>query len=88
MAIFFRRALRWGGVNGMLFLTALGAILLLSALATAPGSITPALLFFVFIGAIGLLVSWVVGALVGVTLGALDIAGLRIARAIVHIGRS
>jgi hypothetical protein len=82
MAVFFRRALRWGGVNGMLFLAALGAILLVGALATAPGSITPALIFLVFIGAIGLVVSYVVGALVGVTLGALDIVGLRIARAV------
>lgn len=88
MAIFFRRALRWGGVNGMLFLAALGAILLLSALATAPGSITPALIFFVFIAAIGLVVSYVVGALVGVTLGAVDIAALRIARAVIHTGRA
>ena len=88
MAIFFRRALRWGGVNGMLFLAALGAILLLSALATAPGSITPALLFFVFIAAIGLVVSYVVGGLVGVTLGAVDIAALRIARAVIHTGRA
>lgn len=87
MAIFFRRALRWGGVNGMLFLAALGAILLVSALATAPGSITPALIFFVFIAAVGLVVSYVVGAIIGVALGAIDIAGLRIARAIVHIGR-
>jgi len=87
MAIFFRRALRWGGVNGMLFLAALGAILLLSALATAPSSITPALIFFVFIAAIGLVVSYVVGAIVGVTLGALDIAGLRIARAVIHSGK-
>lgn len=87
MAVFFRRALRWGGVNGMLFLAALGAILLLSALATAPGSITPALIFFVFIAAIGLVVSYVVGAIVGVALGALDIAGLRVARAFIHRGR-
>ena len=86
MAVFFRRALRWGGVNGMLFLAALGAILLLSALATAPGSITPALIFFVFIGAIGAIVSYVVGALIGVTLGAIDIAALRIARAVIRSG--
>jgi hypothetical protein len=88
MAVFFRRAFRWGGVNGMLFLAALGAILLLSALATAPGSITPALIFFVFIGAIGLVVSYVVGAIVGVTFGALDIAALRVARAFTRSGGS
>ena len=83
MAVFFRRALRWGGVNGMLFLAALGAILLLSALVTTPGSITtPALTFFVFIAAIGVVVSYAVGAIVGVTLGAVDIAALRLARAL------
>lgn len=88
MAVFFRRALRWGGMNGMLFLAALGTILLLSALTTAPGSIAPALVFFVFIGAIGIVVSYVVGALVGVTLGAIDIAALRIARAVIHSGKA
>jgi hypothetical protein len=87
-AAFFRRAFRWGGVNGMLFLAALGAILLVSALVTAPGSIMPALIFFVFIGAIGLLVSYAVGAIVGVTLGALDIAALRVARAVTQSGGS
>ncbi|HET6702558.1 MAG TPA: hypothetical protein VFH14_12180 [Gemmatimonadaceae bacterium] len=87
MAIFFRRALRWGGVNGMLFLAALGAILLLSALVTAPGAIMPALIFFVFIAAVGLVVSYGVGAIVGVALGAVDIAALRIARAVISSGR-
>jgi len=88
MAVFFRRALRWGGVNGLLFLIALGTILLASALLTAPGSITrPALTFGAFIFWIGLVVSYAVGALVGVTLGALDIAALRIARALIHSGR-
>jgi hypothetical protein len=83
MAVFFRRTLRWGGVNGMLFLVALAVILLLSALLTSSGSpTTPALTVFVFIGAVGLVVSYVVGALVGVTLGALDIAALRVARAV------
>ena len=85
MALFYRRALRWGGVNGLLFLIALGAILLLSALVSAPGSITrPALTFFGFIAWIGLVVSYAVGAIVGVTLGAVDIAALRIARAVIH----
>lgn len=85
MAVFYRRALRWGGVNGLLFLVALGAILLLSALVTAPGSITrPALTFVGFIFWIGLVVSYVVGAIVGVTLGALDIAALRVARAFIR----
>lgn len=88
MAVFFRRALRWGGVNGLLFLIALGAILLASALLTAPGSITrPALTFGAFIFWIGVVVSYVVGALVGVTLGAVDIAALRIARAALHSSR-
>jgi hypothetical protein len=88
MAVFFRRALRWGGVNGLLFLIALGAILFLSALITAPGSITrPALTFVGFIFWIGLVVSYAVGAIVGVTLGALDIAALRIARAVINSTR-
>jgi hypothetical protein len=81
MAFFFRRALRWGGVNGVLFLVALGAILLLSTLLTTPASITrPALTFVGFVFWIGLVVSYAVGAIVGVTLGALDIAALRVAR--------
>lgn len=88
MAAFFRRALRWGGVNGLLFLIALGAILLLSALITASGSITrPALTFGAFIFWIGLVVSYAVGALAGVTFGALDIAALRIARALINSTR-
>jgi hypothetical protein len=85
MAVFFRRALRWGGVNGMLFLAALGAILLASALAAARGPTpSPALIAFAVIAVIGLLVAYVVGALVGVTLGALDIAALRVARAFIR----
>lgn len=89
MAVFFRRALRWGGVNGLLFLIALGAILLASALLTAPGSITrPALTFGAVIFWIGLVVSYAVGAIVGVTLGALDIAALRVAHAVTRSGKS
>jgi hypothetical protein len=88
MAIFFRRALRWGAVNGMLFLAALCAILFASALATARGPTpSPALIFFAVIAVIGLLVSYVVGALVGVTLGAVDIAALRVARAVIRNAR-
>lgn len=83
MAIFFRRALRWGGVNGVLFLAALGVILLLNTVLTARGSITsPAVTVFAFIGAIGIVVSYAIGAVVGVTLGVLDIAALRVARAV------
>ena len=89
MAMFFRRALRWGGVNGLLFFLALGAILLLNALLTARGSITPpALTVFAFIGAIGVVVSYAIGAVVGVTLGALDVAALRVARAFTRRGRA
>ena len=87
MAIFFRRALRWGGVNGLLFLVALGVILLLNAVLTTQASITsPALTVFAFIGAIGVVVSYAIGAVVGVTLGALDIAALRVARAVTWQG--
>jgi hypothetical protein len=85
MAVFYRRALRWGGLNGLLFLVALGAILLLSTLVTARGSVTrPALTFVGFVFWIGLVVSYVVGAIVGVALGALDIAALRVARTFVR----
>jgi hypothetical protein len=81
MAVFFRRALRWGGVNGVMFLAALGVIVLATALLTAPPSITsPALAFITIVAAIGTVVSYVVGALVGVALGAVDIACLRVAR--------
>jgi hypothetical protein len=87
MAIFFRRALRWGGVNGMLFLAELGVILLLNAALTARDSLTsPALTVFALIGAIGVFVSYAIGALVGVTLGAIDIAALRVARAVTRRG--
>jgi hypothetical protein len=86
MGVFFRRALRWGGVNGLLFFVALGMIVLVSSVLAAPGSITSQVLtFFAFIGAIGVVVSYVIGALVGVTLGALDIAALRTARAVIRV---
>lgn len=85
MAVFFRRALRWGAVNGMLFLAALGVILLTNTLVSSGTSvISPAVIFFVFIAAVGLVVSYIVGALAGVVLGAIDIAALRVARAFIR----
>jgi hypothetical protein len=85
MGLFFGRALRWGALNGVLFLLALGIVLLTSALLTTPlSSVFAGLGFVVFAGFFGAPVALVIGSVVGVTLGALDIAALRVARRVVR----
>jgi len=84
MASFYRRALRWGAANGLLFFVALLLAQFAVALATRPPATTIQAVLFgtLFFGTFGTLFAAVIGGLVGVTLGALDIAALRIARAL------
>jgi len=84
MGAFFWRALRWGAATGMLFLLALGAIQLGRAVVSpAPGvTFGPVLFSTLVFGSFGLLFAAAIGGVIGVTLGALDIAALRVARAI------
>lgn len=86
MGIFYRRALRWGALNGVLFFVVLVAILLTNAIVTAPSApnVGALLTIAAFYGLFGMLFAFVIGALIGVTLGALDIAALRISRALIR----
>jgi len=82
---FFGHALRWGAVTGTLFLAELGAIFLVRTLIVAPSAIASAGLlgiggFAVFAGSIGMLFAFVIGGVVGVTLGALDLVALSLTR--------
>lgn len=81
---FFGRALRWGGLTGVAFLVELGVILLAGTLLS--GDLRPllALPFYLAFGVIAAIVAFVIGALVGVTAGALDLAALRIGHAFVE----
>jgi hypothetical protein len=87
MGTFFWRALRWGAVTGMLFLLVLGVVGLVGSLVAAsrgPFQLTGLLFFALFYGSIGAVVSAAIGGVIGVTLGAVDIAALRIARALTN----
>lgn len=80
----YRRALRWGAANGVLFLVAAGAILVANTLASAAptvqvGAILAIAAFQMIIGA---LFAFVIGAIAGLVLATVDLAALRIARAI------
>lgn len=81
---FFRRALRWGAATGMLFLVAVGAIFLGRTLVVAPGTLEPlgVIGFGALAGGIGLIFAFVIGAVVGATLGGFDLAALAIAQRI------
>ena len=81
---FYRRALRWGAVNGALFLWSFTAILALQQFVTAPGTLQlgPVLLGTGFVLGVGTLFAVVIGAVVGLVLATLDLVGLRIARAL------
>jgi hypothetical protein len=81
---FFGRALRWGGFTGVAFLAELALVQLAAALAGGNVEVLRALPFFVVFGFIASLVAFVVGALVGVTLGAVDLAGIRLSRRLVR----
>src|SRR5439155_832655 len=82
MGTFFWRALRWGAVNGMLFLATLIAVQLVTA-ATAPATratfqLASALFVVLLYGSFGTVFAAAIGAVIGVTLGALDIVALRV----------
>src|SRR5258706_491468 len=84
MGTFFWRALRWGAVTGVLFLASIEALQLARALlAPTPGvTLGAVVLSVVLTGIVGSVVAAAIGAVIGVALGALDIAALRIARAV------
>lgn len=79
---YHRRALRWGAVNGMLFLWALAALLALQQLITAPGTLQwqSLLLGAGFVAGVGSFFALTVGAIIGLALASIDLAGLALAR--------
>lgn len=81
---FYRRALRWGGATGILFLAELGAIILVRTLVVSPrdilGNPLTVAAAAAFVGSFGTIVAFVLGALTGVTLGAVDLVALDLAR--------
>lgn len=81
---YHRRALRWGALNGMFFLWSLAALLALQQLITAPGTLQwqSVLLGAGFVGGVGSIFALVIGALVGLGLASIDLAGLALARRI------
>jgi len=81
----YRRALRWGAANGVLFFAAVVVILVANTLASAaPGvQIGAILTIAAFEGIIGTLFAFAIGAITGLVLATIDLAALRIARAIV-----
>lgn len=84
MGAFCRRALRWGAANGVMFLAMLGIAQLVTVVSAPRSSLTfQAIIFGSFIVAVfGTVVAAAVGAVIGVALGAIDIAALRVARAL------
>jgi len=90
MGTFFWRVLRWGAVNGMLFLATLIAVQLVTA-ATAPATratfqLASALFVVLLYGSFGTVFAAAIGAVIGVTLGALDIVALGVARSLTRAG--
>jgi len=79
--LFARRAFRWGAANGMAFLAVLGLVLVASAVFISPSGLLPVL----FVAPFALVISAVVGALVGVTFSAIDLVLLALARALADI---
>jgi hypothetical protein len=81
---YHRRALRWGALNGAVFLWSFAALLALQQLVTAPGTLSwqSLLLGAGFVGGIGSLVALTIGAVVGLVLASIDLVGLAIARRI------
>jgi hypothetical protein len=71
-----RRALRWGAANGMSFLAILGIVAVLTAIAnTRPGQVTSGILFPALLTTpIALIVSAVVGGVIGAFFGIVDLA--------------
>jgi hypothetical protein len=81
---YHRRALRWGALNGMLFLWSFAALLALQQLVIAPGTLSwqSLLLGAGFVGGLGSLFALTIGAVVGLVLASIDLAGLAVARRI------
>jgi hypothetical protein len=81
---FVRRALRYGAVNGVVFLAVLAAALIVGSMAATPagGNRLGVLAVAVIAVPIAAAVATVVGAIVGVTLGAIDLALIAVARRI------
>ena len=81
---YHRRAIRWGALNGMLFLWAFAALLALQQLITAPGTLPwqSLLLGAGFVLGIGTLFALTIGAVVGLILASIDLAALALSRAI------
>jgi len=79
--LFARRAFRWGAANGIAFLAILGLVLVASAVFVSPSVLLTAL----FIAPFALIISAVVGAVVGVIFVAVDLALLAVARAALNV---
>jgi hypothetical protein len=77
-----RRAIIWGGANGILFLWSFAAILTLQQAVTAPGTLRldSLLLGAGFVAGIGTLFAFGIGGLIGLALASVDLAALAIAR--------
>jgi hypothetical protein len=88
MGSFYWRAMRWGAVNGLLFLLTISVTQFLTvAASSSPGATLQSALFTaLLIGSFGLPFAAVIGGVIGVTLGAVDIAALRIARSLTRSG--
>ena len=78
---FIRRALRWGAATGILFLIALGAIFLGRTLIVAPGTldVVGVIGFGALAGGVGLIFASVIGGVLGVVLGGLDLLAVAVA---------
>lgn len=88
MGSFFWRAMRFGAVNGLLLLVAIVVTRFVTiATSSQPGaSLQSAFTTAYLFGGFGTPFAAIIGGLVGVTFGALDVAALRIARALTRDG--
>ena len=79
---YHRRALRWGALNGMLFLWSAAAVLALQQLIAAPGTLQwqSLLLGAGFVMGVGSFFALTIGAVIGLALASIDLAGLALAR--------
>lgn len=80
--VFFSRALRWGAATGVLFLAELGVVVFARTLVVAPGSIglNGIVGGAAFVATFGTLFAFVIGGVLGVVLGGLDLLALAVAR--------
>jgi hypothetical protein len=79
--LFARRAFRWGAANGIAFLGVLAFVLVASAVFISPSGLLPVL----FVAPFALVISAVVGAVIGVIFSAVDLALLAVARAALDV---